>query len=223
MQCLIGRPGLLIKNFSMTIRAVCFDLDGVYFTPQGKESFHQALSQEFGADPEAVDQFMYRSETMGLLVRGELTNEEFCNRLREELNIDVSDTDIINRWIQDYEIDQQVREVVQTVKQHGYQTCVCTNNNGLRLSALEEKFDFCKDFDVVVSSHWVGHCKPSQEIYQALLERLQVAPEELLYSDDNPDRLDGARELGIECFVYENLEQCIRELHNRGIDIGVPQ
>lgn len=32
----------------MNIKAICFDLDGVYFTAKGKNSFHQALSAEYG-------------------------------------------------------------------------------------------------------------------------------------------------------------------------------
>jgi FMN phosphatase YigB (HAD superfamily) len=52
-----------------------------------------------------------------------------------------------------------------------------------------------------------------------LLEKLNVKPEELIYSDDNPARLSGAHELGIQTFVFQNFDQFMDELKKRGIDL----
>jgi HAD superfamily hydrolase (TIGR01509 family) len=125
------------------IKAICFDLDGVYFTPQGKKSFHLALSEEFGADSEKVD--------------------------------------------------EDVQKAVQSAKKQGYITCVCTNNNAARLPILKSRFNLDSEFDIIVSSHEVGFTKPSKEIFQSLLAKIDVQPNELVYSDDNPDRLQGAK------------------------------
>ncbi len=57
------------------------------------------------------------------------------------------------------------------------------------------------------------------EIFESLLSRVGVLPAELLYSDDNPERLKGAQELGIETFVYENFDQFLGELRKRGINL----
>ena len=203
----------------MSIKAICFDLDGVYFIGKGKSSFHLALSQEFGAQKGNVDEFMYRSKTMAALVRGEITSEEFFNTMRETLGINKSNQEITKRWVQDYEIGQEVRELVLRVKNLGYKTCVCTNNNAIRLGALEEKFGFMSDFDVIVSSHEVGECKPHEKIFTALLEHLGVEPEELVYSDDNPARLEGATKLGMHTFVYESFTQFKEELRALGIKV----
>ncbi len=201
------------------IRAICFDLDGVYFTPQGKKSFHTALSTEYGADPAVVDELMYKSPEMAQLVRGQISSEQFWDRVREITGITATDEELTNRWIQDYEIDENVRKAVLEAKKQGYITCVCTNNNGIRLPALEKKFHFMNDFDVIVSSHEVGHTKPSKEIFETLLQKLNVKPEELIYSDDNPERLQGAKDLGIQTFVYHNFEQFLEELERVGVKL----
>lgn len=201
------------------IKAICFDLDGVYFTPKGKNSFHQALINEYGTSKEIVDNLMYRSDEMAQLVRGQITPSDFWNKVREITGITASDEELAVRWIRDYEVDEKVRESVLKAKQKGYKTCVCTNNNPIRLPPLVEQFQLNDIFDVIVSSHEVGHTKPNKEIFLALLEKLEVEPQELLYSDDNPERLQGAKDLGIETFVFENFNQFTEELLKRGIDL----
>lgn len=201
------------------IKAICFDLDGVYFTPTGKQSFHNALHEEFGASRDAVDTFMHGSEVMNQLVRGQITPTDFWQRLREQTQITATDAALVTRWIRDYEVDEQVRATVLQARERGYKTCVCTNNNAARLPALEEKFGFMSDFDVIISSHEVGHTKPSTEIFTALLEQVAVAPAELVYSDDNPDRIQGAQDLGIITFVYEDFDQFLKKLSALGVQL----
>lgn len=203
----------------MSIKAICFDLDGVYFTPKGKQSFHRALSEEFGADPATVDYIMYRSDEMRELVTGKINPAEFWEYMRSETGIVATDDELVARWICDYEIDSDVQKAVRSAKEQGYITCVCTNNNAARLPALEAKFGFYSDFDAVVSSHEVGHTKPSREIFEALLEKTGVQANELVYSDDNPERLQGAKELGISVFLYENFDQFLAELRQQDVNL----
>ncbi len=201
------------------IKAICFDLDGVYFTPQGKQSFHRSLSEEFGAEQSVVDEIMKQSVAMKKLATGEIQPSEFFNYVRDKTGITAGDGELTARWIRDYEIDVDVQKAVRSAKDQGFITCVCTNNNAARLPALEKKFNFYKDFDVIVSSHEVGYTKPSKEIFETLLKKTGVNANELVYSDDNPDRLQGAKDLGITVFVYESFEQFLNELKKFGIQL----
>ncbi len=204
---------------SSPIKAICFDLDGVYFTPKGKNSFHQALINEYKIPKEVVDHLMYKSPEMAQLVRGQISPADFWNKVRGITGITASDEELSARWVRDYEVDEKVRSVVLKVKAAGYKTCVCTNNNGIRLPLLMKDFNLKNDFDCIVSSHEVGQTKPHKEIYQALIARMNIKPDELIYSDDNPERLAGAQELGINTFVFENFEQFMGELRNLGINV----
>ncbi len=202
-----------------SIKAVCFDLDGVYFTSKGKNSFHQALVNEYGAQKEVVDELMYRSAVMAQLVRGQIEPKDFWDQFRKITGINASDEELAACWIRDYEVDTDVKRAVLKAKELGYKTCVCTNNNAIRLNPLIEKFGLSKDFDCIVSSHEIGYTKPSIEIFEALLGQLGIKPSELVYSDDNPARLTGASELGIKTFVFENFDQFIAELEKLGVNI----
>ena len=202
-----------------SIKAICFDLDGVYFTPQGKQSFHRALSEEFGADSKKVDEIMYRSDVMRDLVTGRIEPHEFWEYLRNETNITADDDVLQARWVRDYSVDENVQKAVRSAKRQGYVTCVCTNNNSARLPILKSEFKLSEEFNVIVSSHEVGFTKPSKEIFQFLLEKIVVQPNELVYSDDNPERLRGAKELGITVFVYEDFNQFLSQLRELGVSL----
>lgn len=204
----------------MNIKAICFDLDGVYFTSKGKNSFYEGLVSEYGIKKEVVDTILFRSPEMAQLVRGQIAKEEFWNKFRQITHVTASDKELTDRWIRDYEVNTSVQEVVLKLKQNGYKTCVCTNNNSIRLPILLEKYNLSIYFDVIVSSHQVGFVKPDKKIFEVLIEKLDIKPEELVYSDDNKERLQGATELGIKTFVYENFEQFLNELDNLGIKVN---
>ncbi len=207
------------NNENKTIKAICFDLDGVFFTSKGKNSFHSALINEYGVSKEIIDELMYRSPEMAQLVRGQISTTDFWNRVRDITGITATDEELTQRWVRDYEVDSNVLQAVKNARSQGYKTCVCTNNNGIRLPVLGEKYDLNSLVDVIVSSHEVGFTKPSKEIFQILLDRLGIAGQELIYSDDNPERLLGAKELGIHTFQFHNFEQYLSELSKLGIDL----
>lgn len=201
------------------IKAICFDLDGVYFTEKGKISFQKSLTKEFRIPEEKVRYIMQKSPEMAKLVRGQISNEEFWNWFRKETDSTLSDAEFTGLWVRDYEIDQNVHSVVRLAKEKGFKTCVCTNNNGIRLPELVKRFKLNEVFDVIISSHEVGECKPDPRIFQALLDGVGVQAGELVYADDNPERLEGARELGMRTFVFTTFDQYLKELRTAGVDL----
>jgi putative hydrolase of the HAD superfamily len=156
---------------------------------------------------------------MAQLVRGQIPPSDFWNRVREITGIKVSDEELTARWVKDYEIDKDVLEAVKNAKLQGYKTCVCTNNNAIRLPILVEQYKLGDLFDVIVSSHQIGFTKPDRKIFEELLTRLDVKGEELVYSDDNPERLQGAKELGINTFQYYNFEQFLLGVKKLGVSL----
>ncbi len=194
------------------IKAICFDLDGVYFTDAGKKGFTKNLIGLSG-DEEKVTQLLFKSAEMAKFVRGQILELEFWDHVRGYLNINLTDEQLRTLWAKEYVINQAVRDYVSEVKAKGYITCVCSNNNPARVNALEQKFQFLQDFDVKIFSYEVGETKPHKQIFEALAKAANVPAEEIVYADDNPDRLDGAKELGINTFVFENFEQFKQELH----------
>ena len=200
------------------IKAICFDLDGVYFTPDGKKKFHNSLV-EMGIPEDKVINALYKSSELLSFVKGEISEDAFWDYMRKYLEVDMTNEDWLELWIEGYVVDQSVREMVLKVKDAGYRTCVCSNNNKSRIRGLQHKFGFLHDFDVKIFSYEVGQVKPNDKIFQALIDQSGVQPEEIVYSDDNAERIEGARNLEINVFVYENFMQFVEELRSLNIKL----
>lgn len=200
---------------SSMIKAICFDLDGVYFDDSGFQLFKDTLV-ELGASRETVTD-CFHGGSMDQFKRGELSEDEYWQSTLRSLGINISAPDIQSLMVKHYNVNPEVRTLVLMARQAGYKTCVCSNNFTTRISKLNEKFNFLEDFDFSVFSYEVGELKPSPVIFKELLLRANVKPDELVYSDDNSDKLAGAQELGINTFTFTNIDQFKDELTKLGV------
>ncbi len=182
------------------IKVVCFDLDGVFFTKTGFAGFKESLIS-LGAAKEAVE-FYFHKEPMEEFKRGEIEESDFWEEAVKYLGLNVSPDVLINLLPQKYEINDEVLEYIQKLKQKGIKTCICSNNFITRVQKLEKRFHFLQNFDCAVFSYQVGVLKPNKEIFESLLKELNIQPSELIYSDDTEDKLSAAKELGIQTHLY---------------------
>ena len=84
---------------------------------------------------------------------------------------------------------------------------------------MQNKFGFLDNFDVKVISYEVEATKSSPEIYLELIKQAGVLPEEIVFSDDDENKLVAAKGLGIKAFVYENFDQFLGELSKLGVEV----
>ncbi len=199
------------------IKAICFDLDGVYFTADSFKKFKESISN-LTTKNDSVN-YVLTGETMQDFKRGAMTEEQYWDYVREQLEIDTPNETIFEILRDSYEVNSEVVEYVNAVKKAGYSACICSNNFETRVRELNTKFDFLKDFDVDILSYQVGSLKPSQEIFQALLKKANCLPEEMVYSDDKQEKLLGATELGINTFVFTDFYSFKQELEKLGVRV----
>lgn len=72
--------------------------------------------------------------------------------------------------------------------------------------------DFFSLFDGIVVSGQVGYLKPYPEVYNHLLHRYDLRPEESIFVDDQYENVRGAEQLGISCVLYKNPWQLRKQL-----------
>ena len=61
-------------------------------------------------------------------------------------------------------------------------------------------------FEVAISSHQVGLCKPDPRIYLAVLDRLGVSPEAVVFFDDVNENVVAASGLGMRAFQVNGVD-----------------
>ena len=201
------------------IKVITFDLDGVYFL-NGKENFITNLVKLGVSEDKAKEVFLKSDKMNKEYKTGLISDEEFWTWALKEWGLAINPSEIINLLISGYQINQAAVELAKKLRSHGYQTAICSNNFSARVNGLNQKFNFLADFDVVIFSHEIGILKPDKRIFEALIKKSQTNPDQIAYSDDDPEKLKGAIELGIKTFVYQNFNQFCRELRNLGVKIG---
>ena len=200
------------------IKAICFDLDGVYFL-NGKSNFIKSLVNLGVSEDEAKRVFLNSDEMNKQYKLGKITDEEFWNWALREWHLDLTVQEVIDLLIEGYETNKSAVEYVRKVRNAGYKTVICSNNFPARINGLQKRFGFLGDFDVVVFSYEVGVDKPNKEIFQILVKKTGVKADEIVYSDDDESKMEGAKELGINTFLYTNFDAFTKHLDSLGINL----
>lgn len=86
-----------------------------------------------------------------------------------------------------------------------------------RYVKLIRDFGFYQPFDPCLLSCEMGLEKPSVEAYEALLQALNLPPEEVVFIDDKEENVLAARKMGIDAILFESAHQVRENLAQRDL------
>lgn len=200
------------------IKAITFDMDGVYFV-NGKSNFISSLVSLGVSEEEAKRVFLQSDQMNKEYKEGKMIDKEYWSWAAKEWKLEKTPQELIDLLISGYEVDGKVVEVVKKIRANGYKTLICTNNFPARINGLQKRFKFLDNFDAWAISYEVGASKPNRKIFESLVEKSGVNPEEIVFADDNNDNLKGAKEVGIQAFFYEGFDKFVEKLQELGVKI----
>jgi putative hydrolase of the HAD superfamily len=199
-------------------KTITFDLDGVYFTGDSFRNFKNNLPKTV-TDQSLIDYVFFQSPEQHHFRTNQIGEDDFWSYVKQTLGVTVSNSEIFALLADSYQINPQVDEVVKKVRQNGYKTAICTNNNPTRVRVLNEKLNFLANFDIQIYSYEIGVTKPDPKIYQALISASGCLPQEIAYSDDKPQNVSAAQALGINAFDYTTFDDFKNKLVGLGVDL----
>ncbi len=147
-----------------------------------------------------------------------------------------SDEQLLQAMIDnDPEIEKDIRRVLDNVdtmvvhndyaipwivslKEKGYRTLYLSNFSRKARVECAQALDFLPYLDGGILSYQEKVIKPMPEIYELLIERYQLAPEECVFLDDTLVNLEAAGKFGIHTIQFKNQAQAIEELRALGVD-----
>jgi HAD superfamily hydrolase (TIGR01509 family) len=184
------------------IRAVVFDCFGV-LVGQGFD----ATWRRAGGDPDHDRVFI--QDMLGATNVGHITIDHMTAMACQKLGI--TQTEWFDAIAQTEQPDQQLLDFIATELKPHYGVAVLSNAN---VGTLERVLTDSQRsvFDALVVSAEVGCVKPQPEIYQLVAERLGVAPEECVFTDDSQAYCDGAAAVGMKTVLFRDREQFQRDL-----------
>lgn len=199
------------------ITTIIFDIGNVLAGFTWKEHY-----ESFGYDDEMVERIARAT------VKNPAWNENDRGVMTEEEIIDIF-------VAADPEIEQDIRRVlknvstmvarndyaipwIQELKSKGYRTLYLSNFSGKAETDCAYALDFIPYMDGGILSYQEKVIKPMPEIYQLLIDRYDLVPQECVFMDDTPVNLEGAEKFGIHTIHFLNQAQAIEELRKLGVD-----
>lgn len=108
---------------------------------------------------------------------------------------------------------------VQELKAKGYRVWYLSNFSKKAEEECSDALAFIPYMDGGILSWKDKLIKPDPRIYQLLLDRYRLKPEECVFIDDTPVNIQAAEEQGIHGIVFENREQVVQAMRELGMDV----
>lgn len=111
----------------------------------------------------------------------------------------------------------KTEEVLKYVKENNLNAYCLSNISPELFSYLSSRHDLFELFDGIVTSGIENTAKPDKRIFEILVERYQLQPEECLFIDDSPANTATASEMGITTVTFKGSLDCYQQIY-RHID-----
>ena len=153
------------------------------------------------------------------LDRGDYTEEEFvsaiCLDIGEKYRPYIEK--LIFNWADDVKAVSGMAELVHELKDRGYKIYLLSNA-GYRQHEYWLRIPGHEYFDGTIVSCDVKAIKPERKIYEVLYKTFNLKPEECFFIDDLPINIYGARETGMDGFVFTGDAKILRKvMEEKGI------
>jgi len=102
-------------------------------------------------------------------------------------------------------------EILKELKQR-YKMYGLTNWSAETFPVALKRFDFFQLFDGILVSGEEKLIKPDPKIYELMMERFGLKPENCLFIDDNLKNVEASKKFGIETIHFVNPEELRKEL-----------
>lgn len=181
------------------IKAIIFDCFGVLTSDKWKE-FASTLPKNQREPARRLNR---------ALDRGQLGQKEFISAINQ---LSGEPTELVEQiFSAEMPKNNQLLSYIRRLKAN-YKIALLSNVASNWVTDIFLDSEEISLFDEIVLSHHAGVAKPSAEIYQLTAERLGVRPDECVFIDDGLANCEGARAIGMQAILYEDLANMKQQL-----------
>lgn len=192
------------------IKAVIFDMGGVILRTVD-QSKRDAMAEQLGTTRHEIEKALFFSSSSDQAEIGAISDVEHWQTVLKHFH---QPPEIYEQMHQDFfsgdAIDLDIIAYIRSLKKY-YKVGLLSNAWTDAREKLTQMHDFLGVFDVSIFSAEVGLRKPDARIYNLILEKLGVKPQESIFVDDFSENVRAAAQLGIWAVHYQDRQQAIQE------------
>ena len=182
------------------IKAVIFDIGRVILHFEVDEILKEYTDSE--EERVFIKNEVYNSPEwggLGLIDIGYINMSEAASQIKDRTNHihdDIVD-DFLARYMDIAYVDKRVIDLIYKLKESGYKVYILSNmcNEIISKMGIDQVL---KDIDGYILSYQYHQIKPYKAIYETLINKYNINPEEALFVDDKKENLDTANTFGIK-------------------------
>ncbi len=185
------------------IKIILFDLGGVIINLYPERTF-RAFANLAKTSEEEVLMIYEDAEYFKHHEKGLIDDELFRDKLRKSLTIIIADNELDSAW--NAMLGEIPSDRIATIEQlkKGYKCMVLSNTNSIheqhfhqQLSSKHGLSHLSELFDQVFFSHEINERKPEVEVFEIIVDRCGVQPNEILFLDDSELNVEMAERVGM--------------------------
>lgn len=194
----------------MTIKAIIFDLEGVLMKTKDVD-LYTSMANALNAPYEAV-RAVFFSEMNDWIDKGNAEQNAFDKYMIETLGLGEEKIPIIQQVHDEMTFIDQVLLTKIKVLKKDYKIGLLTNYSKMMREKIEKDWQIDHLFDAIIISSEVGMIKPDTEIYELMLDKLDVQPREAVMIDDRSRNIEGAESVGMHAVLYKTRDLALADL-----------
>jgi putative hydrolase of the HAD superfamily len=194
-----------------TIKAIGFDYGGVIYGKPGMY-FDAQVSQLLDMTSEEFRQeyLKVNYKVNNGIISKDVFWKEFLNDMGKSEKYEECEK-IIRSIQKEKTINNEILELVDTLKNEGYKVGLLSNNS-LDARKKFETDGILDHFDVTIISAEVGLSKPDPKIFELFTLQLGTSAQELVFIDDSTHSLSTAEEVGFTPILFTDHEHLLKDL-----------
>lgn len=185
------------------IKNIIFDLGNVLLDFNPKEYLRNKIKDE--KKVQELYEEIFLSEEWPMLDRGTISEEEAINKICTRYN---ENSQLIRAAMDNwYEMLNPIEKnvaVLKKLKDKGYNLYYLSNFHMLAFENVTKRHDFFKFFDGGVVSYEEKLLKPEEDIYNKLVERYTLKPNESVFVDDTLKNIEKAKKMGFGVIHFKD-------------------
>ncbi len=149
--------------------------------------------------------------------KGLIPSEKFISNYISEFN-QLNKEQVVTSWnavLKDFP-KYRLDFIKKISEEKDYQLILLSNTNEIHIDWIKKNISFFKEFvecfDSFYLSYEINFRKPDAEIYQFVLDKHELNPEECLFIDDTKENTDAAAKLGIHIWNLEPTREDVIDL-----------